>query len=74
MNITRLRLKDFRRHAQLDIEFKPGLNIVRGPNEAGKSTIQRALEMGLFRRPTFASAELDELKPWRAPEADPHIE
>ena len=74
MNITRLLLHDFRRHAELDIEFKPGLNIVRGPNEAGKSTIQRAIEMGLFRRPTFASAELDELKPWRTPEADPQIE
>ena len=74
MNITRLRLHDFRRHAELDVEFKPGLNIVRGPNEAGKSTIQRAIEMGLFRRPTFASAELDELKPWRAPEAEPQIE
>ena len=74
MKITRLRLHDFRRHAELDVEFKPGLNIVRGPNEAGKSTIQRAIEMGLFRRPTFASAELDELKPWRTPEADPQIE
>ena len=74
MNITHLRLRDFRRHAELDLDFKPGLNIVRGPNEAGKSTIQRAIEMGLFRRPTFASAELDELKPWRAPEADPQIE
>ncbi len=74
MNITRLRLREFRRHAALDLEFKPGLNIVRGPNEAGKSTIQRALEMGLFRRPTFASAELDDLKPWRSQETDPQIE
>ena len=71
MNITRLRLTDFRRHAELDIELKPGLNIVRGPNEAGKSTVQRAIELGLFRRPTFASAELDDLRPWQQPDADP---
>jgi DNA repair exonuclease SbcCD ATPase subunit len=74
MNITHLRLTDFRRHDALDVELTPGLNIVRGPNEAGKSTIQRALELGLFRRATFASAELDDLKPWGRPEADPTIE
>ena len=74
MNITRLRLTDFRRHAELDVELKPGLNIVRGPNEAGKSTIQRAIELALFRRPTFASAELDDLRPWQRPDADPTIE
>src|SRR3954467_1678745 len=74
MKITRLRLTDFRRHADLDVQLKPGLNIVRGPNEAGKSTIQRALELGLFRRPTFASAELDDLKPWGRPDGDPTIE
>ncbi len=74
MNITRLRLHYFRRHDDLDIELTPGLNIVRGSNEAGKSTIQRALEMILFRRPTFAGAELDEIRPWRRPDADPTIE
>jgi len=74
MNITRLRLTDFQRHAELDMKFKPGLNIVRGPNEAGKSTVQRAIELGLFRRPTFASAELDDLRPWQRADADPSIE
>src|SRR4051794_32887326 len=74
MNITRLKLADFSRHAELDIELKPGLNIVRGANEAGKSTVQRAIELGLFRRPTFASAELEDLKPWHDPDADPQIE
>jgi hypothetical protein len=74
MIITRLRLTDFRRHGELDVELKPGLNIVRGPNEAGKSTIQRAIELGMFRRPTFASAELDDLRPWQKPDADPAIE
>jgi len=74
MNITRLRLTDFRRHSELDLELKRGLNIVRGANEAGKSTVQRAIELGLFRRPTFASAELDDLRPWQRPDADPTIE
>ena len=74
MIITRLRLNGFRRHDELDIELRPGLNVVRGPNEAGKSTIQRAIEMVLFRRPTFASAELDEIRPWRQPDVEPTIE
>ncbi len=74
MIITRLRLNDVRRHDELDVELRPGLNIVRGPNEAGKSTIQRAIEMALFRRPTFASAELDDMRPWGQPEVEPTIE
>lgn len=74
MNIGRLRLSNFKRHGQLEIEFVPGLNIVRGPNEAGKSTIQRALEMALFRRATFAGQELEDLRPWRTPQAEPEIE
>lgn len=74
MNITHLRLTSFRRHAELDVELRPGLNIVRGPNEAGKSTVQRAIELGLFRRATFASAELEDLRPWSDPQADPQID
>ena len=74
MIITRLRLKDFKRHRALDIELGPGLNVIRGPNEAGKSTVQRAIEMVLFRRPTFASAELEEVRPWGDSGAEPVIE
>lgn len=74
MIITRLRLSSFKRHRQLDLELGSGLNVVRGANEAGKSTVQRALEMGLFRRPTFSGAELEELRPWREPPTDPTVE
>ncbi len=74
MNITRLRLENFKRHTALEMELAPGLNIVRGPNEAGKTTIQRAIEMALFRRPTSSSQDLDEARPWRDSEADPKIE
>ena len=74
MNITRLRLENFRRHRDLDIQLVPGLNVVRGPNESGKSTIQRALEMGLFRRPTSSSQDLDDSRSWSAGEAHPVIE
>ncbi|MEO6350189.1 MAG: AAA family ATPase [Candidatus Limnocylindrales bacterium] len=74
MEIRRLRLQNFKRHAELDLEFAPGLNIVRGPNEAGKTTVQRALELALFRRPTSSSQDLDDARPWTDAEADPEIE
>ncbi|HEY8135988.1 MAG TPA: ATP-binding protein, partial [Candidatus Limnocylindrales bacterium] len=74
MIITRLRLTNFRRHRALDVQLGPGLNVVRGANEAGKSTIQRAIEMALFRRPTFSGNELDDTRPWQDRAADPEIE
>ena len=68
MRITRLQLKDFGRHRDLDIQIAPGFTIIRGPNEAGKSTIQRGLELALFRKATAATAELEALRSWGAAE------
>ena len=68
MRITRLQLRDLGRHRDLDIALAPGFTIIRGPNEAGKSTIQRALELALFRKPTAATAELEALRSWGAPD------
>jgi DNA repair exonuclease SbcCD ATPase subunit len=68
MRITRLQLRDFGKHRDLDIELAPGFTIIRGPNEAGKSTIQRSLELALFRKVTAATAELEALRSWGAAE------
>ena len=46
MRLTRLQLRNVRRHGDLDLRLAPGLTVVRGPNESGKSTIQRAIELG----------------------------
>ena len=67
MRVRRLSLRDFRRYRTLDIDLAPGLTIVRGPNEAGKTTVQRALELALTRRATSTAAELEALRPWGAP-------
>ena len=40
---------------------------MRGPNESGKTTVQRALELVLTRRATSTAAELEGLRPWDAP-------
>jgi hypothetical protein len=74
MNIIRLRLENFRRHRDVDVSLKRGLNIVRGPNESGKTTVQNAIEMGLFRRPTSSAQDLDETRPWADTQADPVVE
>ena len=74
MRITSLRLGDLRRYRDTTIELAPGLTVVRGPNEAGKSTIQRAVELALTRKVTSAAAELDGLVPWDRADARPAID
>jgi DNA repair exonuclease SbcCD ATPase subunit len=70
VRITRLQLKHVRRHQDLDLHLAPGLTVVRGPNESGKSTIQRALELALTRRVTSGSADLDAMRTWNAADDD----
>lgn len=66
MRITRLTLRDFRRYRELEIPLSPGLTIVHGPNEAGKTTIQRAIELALTRKVTSGGADMDALRSWDA--------
>ncbi len=67
MRIRKLSGRDFRRYREFDIDFAPGVTVIRGPNEAGKTTIQRALELALTRRATSTAAEVEALRPWGAP-------
>jgi len=48
MKITQIRLRRFKRFAEWQTAFAPGLTVVRGPNEAGKTTLMEALFEGLF--------------------------
>ena len=74
MRITRLTVRDFRRYRELEIPLSPGLTIVHGPNEAGKTTIQRAIELVLTRKVTSGGADIDGLRSWdAADEARPVI-
>jgi DNA repair exonuclease SbcCD ATPase subunit len=70
VRITRLQLRNVRRHEDLDIPLAPGLTVIRGPNESGKSTIQRALELALTRRVTSGSGDLDVMRSWGSGEED----
>jgi len=56
--LRRLRVHPFGRFADREVAFGPGLTVVLGPNEAGKSTLWYAIRSALLRpskltRPTF---------------------
>lgn len=48
MRITRLKLTNFRQHADTTLEFDSGLTGIIGPNGAGKSTILEAIAWVLY--------------------------
>lgn len=48
MRLARLRLLNFRQHAESEIEFDSGLTGIIGPNGAGKSTILEAIAWALY--------------------------
>lgn len=48
MRLLRLRLLNFRQHADTTIEFAPGLTGIVGPNGSGKSTILEAIAWAIY--------------------------
>lgn len=48
MRIERLELQAFGRFDNRTLDLQPGLNVIYGPNEAGKSTVQRFIEGMLY--------------------------
>src|SRR2546421_873965 len=51
MQLLRLRLVNFRQHADTELEFGPGLTGIIGPNGSGKSTILEAIAWALYGTP-----------------------
>ena len=43
MNVTELRLRDFRNYRELEIGFEPGVNLIVGDNAQGKTNLLEAL-------------------------------
>lgn len=48
MYIKKVHIKRFKKFKDLDLSFEKGLNIIKGPNERGKSSLVAALVAGLF--------------------------
>jgi len=59
--IRRMRVRRFRRLADETLEFGPGLNVVRGRNDAGKSTLHLAFSAALY---PIRPSEARSLSPW----------
>src|SRR5947209_20082213 len=48
MRLSRIRIDGFGSLQGMELRFGPAMNLVVGPNEAGKSTLQEAIVTGLF--------------------------
>src|SRR5437016_9328100 len=48
MRLTRIEIEGFGTLQGLELRFGPTMNLVVGPNEAGKSTLQEAIVTGLY--------------------------
>jgi len=59
MIIKRIKLKPFAGIANAELTFTDGLNVIVGPNEAGKSTIFRALQKVLFTKTQLYKKEFE---------------
>ncbi len=57
MKIHRLHVKNFAAVREVDIEFGPGLNVLYGPNDLGKSTLGEAIRLVLLLPHSSTSCE-----------------
>lgn len=64
MIVEQIRLRGWRSHREpLELRFSEQLNLIVGPNEAGKSSLFEALQRALFDRHTSKTRELQEVQP-----------
>ncbi len=66
MVIEEVRMRDFGRWDEARVSLRPGLNVLWGPNEAGKSTLLAAIFMLLFDKPTTTKTTATRWRRWGA--------
>jgi energy-coupling factor transporter ATP-binding protein EcfA2 len=74
VRILRLRVEQLRQFSEpFELTgFDPGINLFTGSNEAGKSTLVRAIRAAFFER--HRSTSVEDLRPWDDPGAAPAVE
>lgn len=68
--IKTLQLKNFRQHTDLALSFDQGVTVLRGANEAGKSTVFEAIAYALF---GARATRNNELTTWGQPEGSHQV-
>lgn len=71
--LKQVTLTNFRQHRDLTINFTPGLNVLRGANEAGKSTLLEAIGYAFYGA-NFLRESLTETVTWGEPESTLRVE
>src|SRR5271167_1515507 len=71
MRLHRLHIQSFAAIENVDIEFGPGLNVLYGPNDLGKSTVVAAIRLALLL--PHSSTHCDQYVGWTGGE-DPTVE
>jgi DNA repair exonuclease SbcCD ATPase subunit len=64
MRLASLVVDNFKQFEHVELTFQPGFTVVKGANEAGKSTIQAAILVALFMDPNAPDDVLDEFTRW----------
>lgn len=74
MKLRRIALEEFRkfRHSVVIDNLSDGLNIIAGPNEAGKSTLATALRAAFLER--YKTTKVSDLAPFGVSNAKPSVE
>ena len=73
MRLLSLQLRHYRRHQQLSVSFDPGLTVIEGANESGKSTLAEAIHRALF-LPARSSGAVQEAMRARPAQGEPELE
>jgi len=71
MRLRRLRIESFGAIGNVNVEFGPGLNVLYGPNDLGKSTVVAGIRLGLLLPHT--STHCDQYVGWTGSD-DPIVE
>jgi len=64
MQIDNFKISRYGKLKDFSTGFAPGLNLIKGPNEAGKSTLVEALIDALFENPKSRKKDIQDKKSW----------
>jgi exonuclease SbcC len=74
VQLHRLKLENFRLHADTDIQFGPGVTAIVGPNGAGKSTLLEAVAWAIYGTPAARGSRDSIRRSNAAPRAPVRVE